>query len=133
MTTAKNIFILIILTVFLTACKSAPILNINDDQFEAQNKTMDEVTQGIKLAGAGLGWRMEKIKPGLIVATLYLRTHMAKVNISYNTKSYSINYKDSTNLDYQQNSSNHDGQDAIHSNYNGWIQNLSNAIQQQVY
>jgi len=133
MTTAKNIFILIILSVFLAACKSAPILNVSDEQFDAQNKTMGEVTQGIKLAGAGLGWQMKIVKPGLIIGTLYLRTHMAKVNITYDTKSYSINYKDSTNLDYKTNSSSHDGQDVIHSNYNGWIQNLNNAIHQQVY
>jgi len=133
MTTAKNIFILIILSVFLAACKSAPVLNVSDEQFGAQNKTMDEVTQGIKLAGSGLGWQMKTVKQGQIIGTLYLRTHMAKVNITYDTKSYNINYKDSTNLDYKTNSSSHDGQDVIHSNYNGWIQNLNNAIHQQVY
>ena len=49
---------------------------------------------------------------------------MAKVDINYNTKTYSITYKDSSDLDY-------DGT-KIHKNYNGWIQNLDNAIKVQL-
>ena len=48
------------------------------------------------------------------------------VDIKYDHKSYSIDYKDSTNL-------NHDAaKGQIHRNYNGWIQNLDKAIQAQL-
>ena len=42
----------------------------------------------------------------------------------HKNKNYSINYKDSTNLDY-------DGTN-IHRNYNGWIANLDRAIKTQL-
>jgi len=134
MTLVKNSIVLIMFSLFLVACKSAPILNIDDDAFDVDKAlSMQAVTAGIKRAGRGLGWRMKNQKPGLIIGTLHLRDHMAKVSIKYNTKYYSIHYQDSSNLDYKANSPNYDGQSVIHSNYNGWIQNLSNAIQQQVY
>src|SRR5579884_2484331 len=68
--------------------------------------------KAIMQAGLKLGWEMQPVKPGLIVATLHLRKHVAVVDVTYNTRTYSITYKDSTNLDYK------DGK--IHRNYNGW-------------
>lgn len=67
---------------------------------------------------------MQDSKPGVLEGTLNLRSHMAKIEIQYNNNSYSILYKDSSNLNY-------DGT-KIHSNYNGWIQNLQKAIQVQL-
>lgn len=49
---------------------------------------------------------------------------MAQVDIPYNAKAYSIQYKNSANLKY-------DGV-SIHSNYNGWVQNLDRAIQSRL-
>ena len=85
---------------------------------------MDDMQKAIVRAGAGLGWQMKVAEPGLIVGTLRLRSHMAVVDIKYDTKAYSITYKDSSNLDY-------DGAN-IHKNYNGWVQNLDNAIRVQI-
>ena len=82
--------------------------------------SMTEVEQSIRVAGAGLGWQMVPRGAGSIEATLLLRDHRAVVDIKYDAKSYSIKYKDSSNLQY-------DGS-TIHSNYNGWIQNLERAI-----
>ena len=42
------------------------------------------------------------------------------VDVRYTAKDYSITYKDSSNMQYQ------DGQ--IHRNYNGWIENLDRDI-----
>lgn len=67
---------------------------------------------------------MKQMEPGYIVGTLKLRSHVAVVDIRHTTKSYSITYKDSTNLDY-------DGTN-IHRNYNGWISNLDRAIKTQL-
>jgi hypothetical protein len=61
---------------------------------------------------------------GKIVGTLALRTHLAVIDIAYDTKAYSIRYKDSSNLDYTGTS--------IHNNYNGWIENMDKAIRAQL-
>lgn len=97
--------------------KDAPITTAT-----GKGVTLDQVTKAIVEAGAGLKWSMAVVKPGQIVGTLNIRSHTAVVDIPYNTKTYSIIYKDSTNLKY-----NADKQ-TIHENYTGWIQNLDNAI-----
>lgn len=93
---------------------------------EKQNLSMDNVTKAIIRAGASLGWQMKKVKDGEIIGTLYLRDHMAQVKIPYNTKDYSILYQNSSNLKYDAEAN------TIHSNYNGWVQNLDRAIQTQL-
>ena len=63
-------------------------------------------------------------KPGHMVGTLALRTHLAVVDVNYSVKSYSITYNDSISLNY-------DGT-TIHTNYNSWIQNLHKGITAQL-
>ena len=83
----------------------------------------------IKRAGAGLSWVMEEQRPGLMRATLNLRTHQAVVDIPYDESRFSIRYVSSKDLDYRP-----DGLapgyrgTVIHSNYVGWIQNLERRI-----
>ena len=106
-------------------CRSAPLYNVDSAPVSAPKPvTMQDVERAITRAGAGLGWQIVPREPGKIEGTLALRTHRAVVDIVYDTKSYSIKYKDSSNLDY-------DGTN-IHSNYNGWIQNLDKAIRTQL-
>jgi hypothetical protein len=63
-------------------------------------------------------------QPGTMEGVLVLRSHRAVVDITYDTAAYSIKYKDSSDLEY-------DGS-SIHSNYNGWVQNLDKAIRAQL-
>lgn len=79
-----------------------------------------ERSEQIRRAGAGLGWAMEDIRPGLVRGTLNLRTHQAVVDIPYDRQRFSILYAGSTNLDF-------DGS-TIHNNYNGWIRRLEQMI-----
>jgi hypothetical protein len=111
----------------LIGCQTVPIHNVKDAPVAVptgKTATMAGVEQAIYRAGNGLGWQMKTEKPGLIVGTLYLRTHTAVVDIPYTEKSYSILYKSSVNLDQQG--------DNIHKNYNGWVQNLDSAIRRQL-
>jgi hypothetical protein len=134
MTVFKRSFLTLFILFFLVACKSEPILNINDGVFDLpRDEPLHKVTQSIKRAGNGLGWKMKVIEPGKIVGILFLRTHMAKIEIDYDTRNYTIKYLDSENLHYQDAESSEDGEAHIHSNYNGWIQNLNNAIQAQAF
>jgi hypothetical protein len=112
----------------LISCRSTPILNIEDQSFSLRSSAkpaLTQITRQIITAGDKLGWKMTRVKPGHIIATIHLRRHMAKVDIRYSNTKYSITYKDSLALKY-------DGE-SIHKNYNGWVQNLSNAINTQVY
>jgi hypothetical protein len=86
--------------------------------------SMKDIKNAIMRAGAGLGWNIREVAPGRLEGTLHLRTHMAQVDIPYSKDNYSIIYKASDNLRY-------DGE-KIHSNYNGWIQNLDKAIKSQI-
>lgn len=90
----------------------------------ANQYSMDDIKKAIMRAGAGLGWSIREVAPGQLEGTLHLRKHMAQVDIPYSKHSYSVIYKASDNLRY-------DGE-KIHSNYNGWIQNLDKAIKTQI-
>ena len=108
-------------------CRGAvPVYNVADAPVAASkpNPGLDEVGKAIQRAGAALGWQMKETKPGHMLGTLTLRKHVAVVDVNYSVKSYSIRYKDSTELDY-------DGGN-IHPNYNGWIQNLDKGIRAQL-
>ncbi len=116
-----------IITLTLAGCPhQAPVYNVNNATVVANvnNLSSEQVRMAIIRAGGGLGWVIKEVRPGELQGTLNLRKHVAKVSIPYNTKSYSIVYQDSVNLNY-------DGTN-IHSNYNGWIQNLHKAIQVQL-
>lgn len=109
----------------LAGCRGAPIKEVVAEPIASGKPlTAQTVESAIVRAGAGLGWKMAPQAPGKIVGTLALRSHLAVVDITYDTKSYSIRYKDSSNLDYTGTS--------IHKNYNGWIENLDKAIRAQL-
>jgi hypothetical protein len=105
----------------------APIYNVKDSPIPANPAaTMENIQKAIMRAGLTLGWQVAVKEPGKLEATLFLRKHRAVVDIIYDTKTFSITYKDSTNIDYD------DQRKTIHSNYNGWIQNLEKGIRIQV-
>lgn len=121
--------LVLVLGLVFTGCRTSALQNVNDKSFtvvEKNNLNIDNVTRAIIRAGGSLGWQMKKVKDGEIIGTLYLRDHMAQVKIPYSTKDYSILYLKSSNLNYDEEKK------IIHSNYNGWIQNLNRAIQTQL-
>ena len=84
--------------------------------------TVEQVQKIIIESGVKLGWVMAVVKPGEIQGTRNLRIHSAVVTIPFTAKSYSILYKDSTNLKYNA------GTQTIHQEYTYWIQELDNEI-----
>ena len=110
----------------VTGCRTAPVYNVDNAPVTSTTGKVsrDDVRNAILQSGAALGWRMKEAEPGHIVGTLNLRQHMAQVDIAYTAKAYSIQYKNSSNLKY-------DGT-SIHSNYNGWVQNLDRSIQSRL-
>jgi hypothetical protein len=117
---------LIFSTLMFSGCTSKPIYNFSNTPITASGgaPTDSQMVKAIIRAGSSLGWTMQKDAPGHIIGTLNIREHIAIVDITYNSDSYSITYKDSTNLDYNGT--------RIHRNYNTWVNNLNNAIKVQV-
>ncbi|MEN8168237.1 MAG: hypothetical protein ABFR65_12285 [Pseudomonadota bacterium] len=112
----------LVFTLGLLGCRTAPVYNVEQSPIDVSAKaSLEDVKKSIMQSGVGLGWQMKETEPGLITGTLYLRDHMAQVDIPYSKTNYSINYKDSAALKY-------DGS-SIHKQYNTWVQNLDRAIQ----
>ncbi len=120
--TAIRFVALIVAAFALASCRSgSPVYNVESAAMATSpTATLEDVTKSIKRAGVGLGWQMADVGPGQIEAKLFLRTHVAIVDIVFDTKAFSVRYKDSTNLKY-------DGTN-IHKNYNSWVQRLEHAI-----
>lgn len=112
--------------IFAGCNRSNPVMNVEGSPIAVTSgKTnMEKVKGAIISAGARLGWQMKPVSNGHLVATLYQRGHMAQVDIKYTTETYSITYKDSSNLMY-------DGSN-IHRNYNNWITNLDRNIRAEL-
>jgi hypothetical protein len=112
--------------IMLLACTGgAQIYQVKDAPVQTatgKEVSMEQVQRAIIESGAKLGWIMALTKPGELQGTLNLRSHTAIVTIPFSAKSYSILYKESTNLKYDAD------KQTIHGNYNGWIQRLDNEI-----
>ncbi|MCG7871807.1 MAG: hypothetical protein N0C81_19715 [Candidatus Thiodiazotropha lotti] len=116
---------LLVFTLGLMGCRTEPIYNVEESPVNTIGKTTTtNIKKAIMSAGAGLGWRMKEVKPGHIVASIMKRGTTATVDIPYSKKTYSIVYKTSNGLKY-------DGS-KINKQYNKWIVNLDNAIQQRL-
>ncbi len=98
-----------------------PIQDIKDVSIPA-GMDMKAIGDAIIDGCAVRSWIAEEVGPGHMQCTVYVRSHMAKVNINYDTSSYSITYADSEELDYDA------GDYEIHRNYNSWVQNLNGDI-----
>ena len=116
--------------VVVMGCRGAgQIYQVKDAPIQTatgKEPSMEDVQKGIIAAGVGLGWQMQVAKPGEIIGTLNLRSHQAVVSIPYNTKHYSILYKDSNNLKYNAE------KQTIHENYSSWVQRLDGAIRSRL-
>jgi hypothetical protein len=114
------------LVISTSAYAKAPyILNIENSPINStQELTVDDVERAIIEGARVRGWQPRVVEPGHIEAVLYIRSHVATVDIYFGTTSYSISYKDSVNLDYKNG--------RIHRNYNKWVQNLNSDIQSKI-
>ena len=86
------------------------------------------VNKAIRLGAAQRGWVVTRQDPGFMEATLNIRSHVAKVGITYDTSIIRIRYLDSSNLDYEVQK----GVARIHGNYLKWVNNLVRDISVQL-
>jgi hypothetical protein len=116
--------VIAVVFVLLAGCRTADLYNVQNAPGASKAVSLADVEMAIRRAGQGLGWQITPQGPGRAEGVLVRREHRAVVDITYDTKNYNIKYKNSSNLDY-------DGK-MIHSNYNGWIQNLDKAISKEL-
>ena len=108
-------------------CAGQPIQNVDKSPIilpPGKTVTLQQVTTAIMRAGTRLGWQMQPQAPGKLTGRLDLRGHAAMVDVEHDTKTYSIKYRDSVNLNAK------DG--TIHRNYNSWVQNLDKNIRAEL-
>lgn len=101
--------------------RTKPVENIDNVPIPA-GLDMKTIGTAIVDGCAVRNWVATEVGPGHMQCQLYLRTHMAKVDIRYDTKAFSITYADSENLKYDKE------KNRIHRNYNSWVQNLNGDI-----
>ena len=116
-----SVFVLV-----LSSCASGPaVYNIHDEFVPTLRNgevlSLERVEKSIIIAAHRRGWSPRVIEPGLIEASIHIRSHRAAVQIPYSQGSYSIVYKNSEGLGYKNG--------RIHGNYNTWVIKLSSTIQ----
>ena len=110
----------------LSACGSnPPVFNIEGSPIplktDGSKLSMNEISTAIIHAATYKRWTTQKTGEGKIRANIYVRSHTAITDIEFNDESFSIQYVDSSNLEYKNGK--------IHGNYNKWIGNLNREIQ----
>ncbi|UQY37202.1 hypothetical protein K8U54_12195 [Pseudomonas fulva] len=116
--------LLAVLLLGIAACGSKPVMNINSSAPPAVVKGEDDMRRAILTALQRRQWTVERADGGQIMAQYTRRGHQADITIPYSAATYSIQYRDSQNLDY------HDG--TIHRAYNKWVRKLDRTIQQEL-
>ena len=121
---------LAIMLTFSVACrKGATVQNVHANTVTAisQKVKVQDVRKAILSACAFRGWQARELSPGLIEASLLVRgKHTVVVDIPYTAETYSIQYKNSINMEYDA------SKGSIHPNYNKWVGTLNSDINAQI-
>ena len=122
----KELFVIFVL--LITACTSKAIYNIENELIPTNSSgeppSLEVVEKAILAACRRKGWSSRKVSEGVIEASIYVRSHKATVEITFDENVFNIDYKNSENLDYSNG--------RIHRNYNKWVIILTRVIQSQL-
>lgn len=117
------LFLSAFILAFSVSAQAAVLVNPDPVAVPAELNNKQIVTE-IKRALVGRGWVVASEEPGTINATLNLRSHVARVAISYDAKQVHLAYVSSDNLKYKEKN----GKRTIHKNYLSWVNNLMGDI-----
>jgi len=127
----RFLFACLLLTTSSLVFAAEPIQNLVDVpvpvNLDGSTPKLEEVKKVIISGCRARGWTPVLGQSGnIITASLSVRSkHFAEVDISYSEKAYSITYKSSRDLDYDEK------KQKIHRNYNKWVTMLSDTIQRE--
>ena len=97
----------------------------------------EQLVAAIIAAAEHKGWRIIGEAPGVVTAVLLIRSHEAVVTIGYDESSFWVDYKDSTNLNYNPKDLMGTAKNRrnivtkgprIHPNYNRWVAMFADQI-----
>lgn len=117
----KKVLFVLFMSILLGGCKITPIYNVDNAQVPS-GLTKAEVEKGVVLALSKKGWMIKQKSEGKILANIYVRSHTATIEVKFDEQYYSIDYIDSSNLNYDSKKG------KIHKNYNNWIHNIHRLI-----
>ena len=128
MRTMLRVLVLLIAVAPLSSFAYDPIKNLENlpvpIRSDGGKYTAGEVKAAIIQGCKAKGWMPTLPEPNKVVASILVRNkHFAEVEIPFTPSSYSILYRSSKNLDYDEKHK------KIHGNYNKWVANLSQSIQ----
>lgn len=90
------------------------------------NQEPQAIERSIMLAARSLGWTVQPVDDTTMTATITSKERSLTVLITYTPQSYIIQYKDSLNLDF-------DNEDnSIHKQYTRWVEALDDRIQEEM-
>ncbi len=118
----KRILFVLLSVFVLSACKATSVYNVEQSHIPT-GVSAKQVEKSIIKALTEKGWQVKANSNGKVLAEIMVRTHTARIEITFNDKQYSINYVDSTNLEYNAK------KNTIHKNYNNWIIYIDRLIQ----
>jgi hypothetical protein len=109
----------------VVACRTAPIREVIDAPLPRGQgaSTTADVDEAIWRAGRKAGWKIERMRPGVLRGTWRFKRHLAVVSITHDDRRFNIRYEDSQNLLYS-------GEE-IHRNYNKLVDRLVQQIQRE--
>jgi hypothetical protein len=109
----------------LAACTSKPLLQPQAQLPAEREFSQVQLQQAIITALERRRWQVERVEPTQILASIDVRQrHHAQIAIDYNPADFTIRYRDSQGLEYE------DGE--IHRNYNRWVNSLRAEILHQL-
>ena len=111
------------------AGRTAPIADVIDAPIVSMSKVpgdLDTVKGTILMALIKQGWTSQVPGPGVVHAVYQRSENRIEVDITYDTKSYSIRYASSENMRYDPKK----GQ--IHRSYNEWVRALQRSIDMEM-
>ena len=126
------LLLLVVLLAFSVGCRKTAVTPSGNSAAALlhENFTAKDMREAILKGCANKNWRAADAGADTIEASLTMRSkHTVVVSIPYTAESYSINYKSSINMKSKDKD---DGTLAISGHYNKWVNNLDQAIQQQI-
>lgn len=126
----KYLFMALLFIISNAALATSPIQNMVDVpvpvNVDGSHPNLEEIKGAILSGCRKRGWMPLIDDERQITCSISVRSsHYAEVEIPYTEKSYSIYYKNSRDLDYNEQ------KQKIHRNYNKWVANLSSTILQE--
>lgn len=101
----------------------APVVDIDNSKFFEKSEKLSKVETAIRKGATKKGWRVKKVKSGLLEVSNMIRgKFLVMVNVAYTKKGYKLTYKRSSNLKYDASAN------TIHRSYNKWVSALANNI-----